>query len=303
MAGRINIKFCMDEEKLNDIQRDLEHAPEIGVTCLVDNTADLRSGLWAEHGSAFLVERAETKVLFDTGQSGDVLAHNLSVLEKNLKDLSGVVLSHGHYDHTGGLERVLTLAGDVELFAHPAIFDERLARTESGVNKEIGMPLRREYLESNCRLRLTRDPVEVAPAIYTTGQIPRGNGSEPRDARLLIKQGNEVVADPLLDDQSLVLMGRHGAVVLLGCCHAGLVNTLEHIQATFSCDIHAIIGGTHLARADYITLQENVMVAKERFGIRYAYVGHCTGARGFLAFAKAFGQHGRTCPAGMSLKF
>jgi 7,8-dihydropterin-6-yl-methyl-4-(beta-D-ribofuranosyl)aminobenzene 5'-phosphate synthase len=270
---------------------------------LVDNTADLRSGLWAEHGSAFLVERGDTKVLFDTGQSGDVLAHNLSVLNKDFNGLSCIVLSHGHYDHTGGLERALDLAGNVEVVAHPGIFDERVARNETGVDKEVGIPLTREILESRCILRLTREPFEVAPGMYTTGQVPRGKGPEPRDARLLVKHGNEVVPDPLLDDQSLVLMGRHGVVALLGCCHAGLLNTLEHIRATFSSDIHAIMGGTHLARADYITLQETVMAAKERFGIRYAYVGHCTGARGYLAFDKAFGQHGRTCPAGLSLTF
>lgn len=286
-----------------DVRRSSDNEREIRVTCLVDNTADLRSACWAEHGSAFLVERGDDKILFDTGQSGDVLAHNLSVLQKDLTGLSGIVLSHGHYDHTGGLERALSLAGDVQVIAHPDIFGERVARSESGQDKIISMPLSREYLEARSRLRLTRDPVEVADGIHTTGQVPRGNGLEPRDAGLSVKQGRDLIPDPLLDDQSLVLQGRHGLVVLLGCCHSGLVNTLEHIRNTFSADIHAILGGTHLARADYLALTESVSAVKGRFGVRYAYVGHCTGARGLLAFNKVFGEHCRTCPAGVSFTF
>jgi 7,8-dihydropterin-6-yl-methyl-4-(beta-D-ribofuranosyl)aminobenzene 5'-phosphate synthase len=288
---------------LIDVRRDNRNDPEINVTCLVDNTADLRSGVWAEHGAAFLVERGNAKVLFDTGQSGDVLTHNLSAMQKNLSGLSAMVLSHGHYDHTGGLDHALSLAGEVEVIAHPGIFDRRLARVEEGKYKEIGIALGKEDLERRCRLRLSREPVEVADGIFTTGQIPRGNGPEPRDARLMVKYGDHITPDPLLDDQAMVLVGTHGLVVLTGCCHAGIVNTLEHVRATFTGDIHAIVGGTHLARADYMTLQESVLVAKERFGVRYAYVGHCTGTRGFLAFEKAFGQHCRMCPAGLFLTF
>jgi len=288
---------------LIDVRRHHGNEPEFSVTCLVDNTADLKSDLWAEHGSALLVECGSSKVLFDTGQSGDVLTHNLSVMHKDLNGLSAIVLSHGHYDHTGGLRQALSLAGEVDVIAHPGVFEQRFARIEGGEYKEIGIPTSREYLEDRCKLRLMREPVEVAEGIFTTGQIPRGNGPEPRDARLIVKHNDAVTPDPLLDDQSLVLMARHGLVVLMGCCHAGVVNTLEHVRATFSNDIHAIVGGTHLARADYVTLQESVLVAKERFGVRYAYVGHCTGARGFLAFEKAFGQHCRMCPAGLSLTF
>jgi 7,8-dihydropterin-6-yl-methyl-4-(beta-D-ribofuranosyl)aminobenzene 5'-phosphate synthase len=288
---------------LNDVRRDFEHEQEIRVTCLVDNTADLRAGLWAEHGSAFLVERGDSKILFDTGQSGEVLSHNLSVLQKDLSDLSSIVLSHGHYDHAGGLVRALSLAGDVEVVAHPGVFDRRFARSENGEDKDVGIPFSREDLEAGCRLRLSKGPVEVAPGIFTTGQITRGNGPEPRDARLVVRDEDGAKPDPLLDDMSLVLMGHHGLVVLTGCCHSGLVNTLEHVRITFSDDIRAIVGGTHLARADYTTLQESVMATKERFGVSYVYVGHCTGERGFLAFEKTFGQHCRTCPAGLSLTF
>lgn len=276
---------------------------ELRVTCLVDNTAELSSELWAEHGSAFLVEAAGNKVLFDTGQSGDVLAHNLSALNKDLRGLSAIVLSHGHYDHSGGLDRVLSMVEGVEVVAHPAILDERIARSERGPQKSVGIPFSRQHLEARCRLRLAKESVEVAPGILTTGQVPRGSGPEPRDPRLLVRHGEQLVADSLLDDLSLVLRTRTGLVILLGCCHAGLINTLEHIKTTFSSEILAILGGTHLANVVDSTLRETVTAVKERYGVQYAYVGHCSGTRGLLAFAEIFGARGRPCPAGLSLTF
>ena len=273
------------------------------VTCLVDNTAGLSSGLWAEHGVAFLVETADAKVLFDTAQSGDVLAHNLSVLNKDLQNLSCIVLSHGHYDHTGGLERVLSMTGDVEIVAHPAIFDERFSGDAGGQEKSVGIPFSRQHLETKCHLRLTKDPVEVAPGIFTTGQVPRGAGPEPQDPRLQIRNGEQVFVDPLLDDMSLVLETRDGLVVLLGCCHAGLINTLEHVAKAYPSEIHAIIGGTHLANINDRDLRDTVTAVKKRYGVQQAYVGHCSGYRGLLAFAEIFGERGRPCPAGLCLTF
>jgi 7,8-dihydropterin-6-yl-methyl-4-(beta-D-ribofuranosyl)aminobenzene 5'-phosphate synthase len=276
---------------------------EYRVTCLVDNTAQLSSGFWAEHGSAFLIESADAKVLFDTGQSGDVLLHNLAVLNEDLSNLSSIVLSHGHYDHTGGLERVLSLCGDVELVAHPATFDERISRDKSGKEKAVGIPLSREYLEARCKLRLTTEPVQVAPGIFTTGQVERGTGPEPRDPRLQVRTGGHSVVDPLLDDMSLVLESSSGLVVLLGCCHAGIINTLEQVTTNFSGVILAVLGGTHLANVENDVLLDVVAVVKEQYGVQSVYAGHCSGYRGLLAFAEVYGERARPCHAGLRLTF
>lgn len=278
-------------------------ADGFSVTCLVANTADLSSGLWAEHGVSFLIETADDKVLFDTGQSGDVLVHNLAVLKLDLQGLSCIVLSHGHYDHTGGLEQVLSMTGEVEVVAHPALFDERFSIGERGMEKSVGIPFGRRALETKCSFRLTTDPVEVARGIFTTGQVPRGVGPEPRDPRLQVRNGEQVVVDPLLDDLSLILKTRDGLVILLGCCHAGLINTLEHVATKFSTEILAIVGGTHLANVDDGILRETVTAVKNRYGVRYAYVGHCSGFRGLLSFAEIFGEQGQPCPAGLRLTF
>lgn len=276
---------------------------EFHVTCLVDNTAGVGSECRGEHGAAFLVETQGAKVLFDTGQSGDVLAHNLGVLGKDLRGLSAIVLSHGHYDHTGGLEYALSVAGEVDVYAHHAVFGDRVARSEQGDGKIIGIPLSRQQLESACKLHLIDSPCEVAPGAFVVGQVPRGAGPEPSDARLLVKEGDRYQADPLLDDTSLVLETSKGPVVLMGCCHSGVINTLEYAASMWSDRIFAIIGGTHLANVDEQTLRQSVVAAKERYGVRQAYVGHCSGTRGLLAFADVFGDDGHACFAGLSLTF
>jgi 7,8-dihydropterin-6-yl-methyl-4-(beta-D-ribofuranosyl)aminobenzene 5'-phosphate synthase len=195
------------------------------------------------------------------------------------------------------------MAGNVEIVAHPDIFNERVARDDRAVDKQIGIPFSQKFLEASCRLRLTSEPVEVAKGIVTTGQVPRGFGPEPRDARLLVREGDRLAADPLLDDMSLVLTAGDGLVVLFGCCHAGIINTLEHVTRLFNAAVMTVMGGTHLAHADDVVLRESVLAVKHRYGARNAYVGHCTGTRGLLAFAEVFGEHGSACPSGLTCEF
>lgn len=275
---------------------------EYRITCLVDNTVQLSSRFWAEHGLAFLVEARGAKILFDTGQSGTVLAHNLGVLGEDLRGLSAIVLSHGHYDHTGGLAEALSLAEGVEVIAHPDVFRERFSRRDEGL-KSIGLPFPRREIEARARLRLERGAVEVAPGVMTTGQIPRGFGPETREPRHVVREGGRLVPDPFHDDQPLVLRAGRGLVVVLGCCHAGLINTLEHVRSTFGGEIHAILGGTHLAKADDGRLARAIAAVRDEYDVEELYLGHCTGMRGFIAFAQALGERVKPCPAGLRLEF
>ncbi|HDH10195.1 MAG TPA: MBL fold metallo-hydrolase [Chloroflexi bacterium] len=275
---------------------------EFRITCLVDNTAQLSSRFWAEHGLSFLVEARNAKVLFDTGQSGAVLAHNLALLGEDLQDLSAIVLSHGHYDHTGGLAEALSLAKGVEVIAHPDVFRERFSRRD-GELKSIGLPFPRPEIEARARLRLEREAIEVVPGVMTTGQIPRGFGPETREPRHVVREEGKLVPDPFYDDQALVLRTERGLVVVLGCCHAGLINTLERVRSIFGGKIHAILGGTHLARADDACLTQAIAAVKDEYEVEQLYLGHCTGMRGFLAFAQALGERVKPCPAGLRLEF
>jgi len=213
------------------------------------------------------------------------------------------VLSHGHYDHTGGLGYALSVSPGIEVIAHPDLFAERISRKNSRPDKAIGIPFARKDLETKCHFRFESDPVEIAPKIMTSGQIPRSYGPEPRNFTELVCKDGGAEPDPFLDDQCLVLKTDRGLVVLLGCCHAGLVNTLAQVGRLFREPILAVLGGTHLAKVDKETLRECVAAFSRQHDVQQVYAGHCTGARGFAALSRALGDRVQPCFAGLSLEF
>ena len=119
----------------------------------------------------------------------------------------------------------------------------------------------------------------------------------------MVREGGRLVPDPLHDDQALVLRTKRGLVVVLGCCHAGLINTLEHVRKTFGGRVRAVLGGTHLAKADDARLAQAIAAVRDEYGVEELYLGHCTGARGFIAFAQALGGRVKPCPAGLRIEF
>jgi len=266
----------------------------------VDNTAGGGS-FWGEHGLAFLVEaEGASSVLFDTGQSGTVLLHNLAELQTDPREIQALALSHGHKDHTGGLEALLARAPGLPLYAHPALFQERFARGDEKV-ESIGLPFTREALAAQAELRLSAEPTEIAPGVWTTGEITSRPDPEGRSDRHLVREGEDWRPDPYRDDLSLILRTARGLVVLCGCCHAGLVNTLLHVRCTFGDEIVAVIGGTHLGSADEAYLNHVVTVLRDEHGSPRLYLNHCTGETAHRVLALAFGEGVRPCPAGTVL--
>ena len=272
------------------------------VTCVVDNAARRSSPFWGEHGLAFLIENEGANVLLDTGQSGTVLLHNLALLEVDPRHIDAVVLSHAHYDHTGGLAALLEQAPGLPLFAHPDIFRERFSRRKTGI-ESIGLALGREELAQRAELHLNAEPTEVAPGIWTTGEIALRPEPEGRSARHLVREGEGWAPDPYRDDQALVLKTGKGLVVLCGCCHAGLLNTLAHVRRIFGQEIIAVAGGTHLVSADEAQLRHVVAALREEYGSPLLHLNHCTGERAYMILAQAFGERVAHCPAGTVLRF
>ena len=220
----------------------------VRITTLSENTAG--PGMLAEWGLSVLVETDEQKVLLDTCASISV-PRNAPILGVDLSKIDRIVLSHGHYDHTGGLRDVLGAMGKkVEIIAHPDMWAAKQLRIgEQYVY--IGIPFSREELEGlGAFFTLSREPVWISDDIVTTGEIPMTTEYEEIDPVLYVKQDDEFVPDPLLDDRALIIKTDKGLVVVLGCAHRGVINTLYHAQQVTGVDlIHTVIGGTHLVRA------------------------------------------------------
>jgi len=263
----------------------------IRITTLSENTAGIGEFL-GEWGLSVLVETKETFVLLDAGQRYS-LSHNADILGVDLGKIETVVLSHGHFDHTGGLRQLLRrMRKTIEIIAHPDIWQVKYARREGEPDRYIGIPFRRNELESlGGVFHLTSQPVRIAEDIMTTGEIPMVTTFEKIDAALFVEENSAWKPDKVLDDQALIVKTKHGLVVILGCAHRGMINTLYHAQQiTGTSEIHAVIGGSHLISASAEHLWQTVAALKD-LGVQRLGLCHCTDLPAAALLAQEFGEH------------
>ncbi|MBM3153738.1 MAG: MBL fold metallo-hydrolase [Chloroflexi bacterium] len=263
---------------------------DVKLTTLSENTAG-RVGLLAEWGLSVLVEVDGYKVLLDTGL-GISTFYNAAVMGIDLSQIDKIVLSHGHRDHTGGLRHVLQAARrNIDIIAHPDIWTSKYSRTFGKQEQYAGIPHAREALEDlGACFKLTQEPVWLTDNIVTTGEIPLQTEYEKIDAELYVKEDGQLVPDPLKDDLALVIKSPQGLVVVLGCGHRGIINTLHRARELTGVDhIRMVIGGTHLIQASRerldLTIAELREMSVERLG-----VSHCTGLPAASVLFQEFGD-------------
>ena len=249
---------------------------QIDIIC--ENTVGRPITACGEHGFSCLVKSSAGQWLFDTG-SGATLMENLVALGHGPGGLDGIILSHGHYDHCGGLLPLLKGAGPQQVICHPDVFNERFWQGQHE-QRDISLPFDQgELEEAGAKFRFLAEFTEIAEGIFFSGKIPRAFEAETGDPHLVrrCKPGDGWVPDTFADDAALAIDTPKGLVVVLGCAHAGMVNTLEHfLEKLGRPHIHAIVGGTHLGPASdeqfAATVNYLQNLSFDRLG-----VSHCTG--------------------------
>ncbi|MBP7937596.1 MAG: MBL fold metallo-hydrolase [Phycisphaerae bacterium] len=275
----------------------------LSITVLVENTAN-RGGLLAEHGLAFWVEVNDRCILFDSGQ-GMALTHNAAKLGIDLSTATEVALSHGHYDHTGGLSVAMPAFNRTTVYAHMAAFCDRFVKESDDGFRSVGSPIESfDWLGKHvCRVVPTRmHPVELSEGVWLTGQIPRQNDFEDVGGAFYL---NSACTEPdaIVDDQALFVQTGNGVVVLLGCAHAGVINTVDYIgRLAGNSRIHAVLGGMHLLHANERRLNQTVQRLRD-LDVQRIGLAHCTGFGPMARLYHEFPYRCFHCVTGMRIEF
>lgn len=271
------------------------------ITILCDNSVGPVTGTLGEHGFSALIESISgPALLFDTGQ-GFTLLHNAARMNKDLSAVASVVLSHGHYDHTGGLLSLLQEYGRKKVYADPGIFAPRYRVKDNGESYSIGIPNTCEELENaGAMFDFSSEFRSIAPGVHMTGAVPRIAPFETGDSGLYSDCLGETI-DHTDDDQSLVLESARGLVLVLGCCHAGIINTIVHVSEILGRrDVYAVIGGTHLGFCDQQQLAKSIAGLKA-WGVKKIAVSHCTGFAASSRLAQEMPQAFQNAMVGYTL--
>ena len=267
------------------------------VTILCENCVFGNIGAIAEHGWAVFIETDQGNFLFDTGQ-GKSIVNNAQYFNKDLSTIKGIIISHHHIDHTGGLLDVLEQIDKVKVYSHPGLFKNSYVIDE-GKQRNIGIPFRREILESRgAQFKFNTNFREIVPDLMLSGEIPRLTEFEKGSKRFLLKTNEGYAQDLIFDDQTLIVNTEKGLIIILGCSHSGMINIINHIiDKTGQNHIRTIIGGTHLGPASEETKEKTIQALK-KFDIEKIGVSHCTGLETSMRLFQEFRDRFFFCNVG-----
>ncbi|MGC8616676.1 MAG: MBL fold metallo-hydrolase [Desulfurella sp.] len=251
---------------------------------LVENTST-GGTLKAEHGLSVLIESENSRVLFDTGQS-DCIIHNAKTLNVNLQNIDKIVLSHGHYDHVGGLKYVLQYA-KAPIIAHPEIFRKRYSKKGDKL-RYIGIEDKSFFEHLGAHFEFSTKPQQVSKNIYTTGFVELKTDFEEVDKDFVFESNGQHIKDDVPDDLSLILDLKEGLFIVFGCAHRGIINIINHCENTFNKKVIGFIGGTHLGPASKFQKEKTVETLKTMQQLKIIGPSHCTGIAMTCALANEF---------------
>ncbi len=276
---------------------------QVKLTNIVDNTVKINSDFIPTDGLSYLLELDGRKILFDVGDQGFVLIHHMNLLNIKPDDIEFLILSHGHWDHTHGLEALLdqrTITEKLRIVAHPHAFRKRkVSNLFIGFlafikyrRYNFGFPKLPKFLQEKYILEPKTDPYEITPYLKTTGEISDRKEKDSHTDKLKLKEGRKYVKDIQLDDLSLVLKTKEGIVIIFGCGHAGILNVCARAKEFHpDSEIKLIVGGTHLvALTEESELEHVAKKLEEEYNKPELYFSHCTGKKAIDFFTKRFGK-------------
>lgn len=251
------------------------------ITTLIENEFGDKKDLYREHGLSIYIEVDGKKVLFDTGQSGNFI-DNAKKLNIDLKGLDYVVISHGHYDHSSGLKRLIKeINPDIELFVGKGFFQKKCNLLKSGDYEYKGNRFTEKFLEDN-NVQVTyidEDVANITENLSIFTNFNRDEEFENINEDMYLKEEGKYKKDMFTDEISLGVKTNKGLVVIVGCSHAGIVNILDTIIKRTAMNVYALIGGIHLIEEDDEKINKIIEYFKEK-GIEIIGACHCTGTQG-----------------------
>jgi 7,8-dihydropterin-6-yl-methyl-4-(beta-D-ribofuranosyl)aminobenzene 5'-phosphate synthase len=280
---------------------------DIEITSVYNDNALPDRGFKSGHGQSFYIVVGEEHVLFDVGWKGGILTQNLARLGISVDEIDKLVLSHGHRDHTGALPRLLkvrTVSTPIVLFSHPDAWEAKSVKRLRLLRRPFGIPKLKSDLARKISLRSSREPVQIAERISTTGEILNRPELEAMEKRGLHKSNGRWVWDRVIDELSLILQTKDGLVIVTGCCHAGVLNTCAKAAELFHDKIKAIVGGTHMENFSDSEISRAGELLQARYGTPELYLNHCTSERAIHQLRDELGSDKvHDCHVGTVLSF